>query len=288
VLTTGVISKVEADVITSDININPGNSGGPLLTMQGRVAGITTAGLRNLAKIVPIEDARPVIDQARTKMAGGALPPADLLPVEPPDFFPADSLRALLQIEKLDTKPYFFDAGEFRVGLLTPSVSYFLRHEDEMAAARKSAKRSGGEPAQAKPPASALEDAMDYRPVVVIRVRPKLSVFWKVKFKNGFQSMRLLCGGKEVAPVDPGRRPFELVDPRGRTMDTTYQGAYVYSPDAISPACGGVVLEIFSEKDPKMAITHAVEAETVERIWADLEPYRKAHSAAPAPSPKKD
>jgi S1-C subfamily serine protease len=287
VLTTGVISKVEADAITSDININPGNSGGPLLTMQGQVAGITTAGLRNLAKIVPIDGARPVIDQARTKMAGGALPPADLLPVEPADFFPADSLRALLQLEKLDTKPYFFDAGEFRVSLLTPSVSYFLRHEDEMAAARRSAKRSG-EPGQAKPPASALEDAQDYRPVVVIRVRPKLSVLWKVKFKNGFQSMRLLCGGKEVAPVDPGRRPFELVDPRGRTMDTTYQGAYVYLPDAISPACGGVVLEIFSEKDPKTAITHSVEAETVERIWADLEPYRKVHSAAQGPGPKKD
>jgi len=288
VLTTGVISKVEADAITSDININPGNSGGPLLSMQGQVAGITTAGLRNLAKIVPIEHARPVIDQARTKMAGGALPPADLLPVEPADYFPADSLRSLLQQEKLDTKPYFFDAGEFRVGFSTPRLSYFLRHEDEMAAARKSAKRAGGEPAQAKPPASALEDAQDYRPVVVITVRPKLSVFWKIKFKNGFQSMRLLCGGKEVAPVDPVRRPFELVDPRGRTMDTTYQGNYVYLPDAISPACGSVAVEIFSEKDPKTAITHAVEAETIERVWADLEPYRKAHAAGPAPSPKKD
>ncbi len=285
VLTTGVISKVEPDAITSDININPGNSGGPLLTMQGQVAGITTAGLRNLAKIVPIEDARAVIDQARAKMAGGIPPPADLLPVEPTDFFPADSLRALLQQEKLDTKLYFFDAGQFQVGILTPTVNYFLRHEDEMAAARRSAKRAGGEPAQAKPPVSALEDAQDYRPVVVVHVRPKLSVFWKIRFKNGFQRMRLLCGGKEVPPVDPGRRPFELVDQRGRTMDTTYQGAYVYSPDAISPACGSVVLEIFSEKDPKTPITQTVEVQTVEKVWADLEPYRKAHGAAQTPGP---
>jgi len=88
--------------------------------------------------------------------------------------------------------------------------------------------------------------------------------------------------------VDPVRRPFELVGPRGRTMDTTYQGNYVYLRDAIPPACGSVVVEIFSEKDPKTAITHAVEAETIERVWADLEPYRKAHAAGPAPSPKKD
>jgi hypothetical protein len=110
-------------------------------------------------------------------------------------------------------------------------------------------------------------------------------VLWKIRLKNGFQRMRLLCGGKEVPPVDPGRRPFELVDQRGRTMDTTYQGAYVYSPDAISPACGSVVLEIFSEKDPKTPITQTVEVQTVEKVWADLEPYRKAHGAAQTPGP---
>jgi S1-C subfamily serine protease len=288
VLTTGVISKVESDAITSDININPGNSGGPLLTLQGQVVGITTAGLRNLAKIVPIEPARTLIEQARAKMAGSSPPPADLLPVEPVDYFPADTLKALLQLDKLDTKPYFFDAGEFRVGLLTPTVNYFLRHEDEMAAARKSAKRNGGDASQAKPPSSALEDAQDYRPVLIVSVRPKLGVVWKVRFKNGFQRMRLLCGSKEVTPIDPGRRPYELVDLRGRTMDTTFQGTYVYLPDAVSPSCGGVVLEIFSEKDPKNPITKAIEAETIERVWADWEPYRKAHVAAPSPGAKKN
>jgi V8-like Glu-specific endopeptidase len=288
VLTTGVVSKVETDAITSDININPGNSGGPLLTLQGQVAGITTAGQRTLAKIVPIEPARALIEQARGKMAGSSPPPPELLPVEPVDYFPADTLRALLQLDKLDTKPYFFDAGEFHVGLLTPTVNYFLRHQDEMAAARKSAKRNGGDASQAKPPASALEDAQDYRPVLIVRVQPKLGVVWKVRFKNGFQKMRLLCGNKEVAPIDPGRGPYDLVDMRGRTMDTTFQGKYVYLPEAVSPSCGGVVLEIFSEKDPKNPITKTIEAETIERVWADWEPYRKAHVAAPTPEPKKN
>jgi hypothetical protein len=117
VLTTGVISKVEAESITSDININPGNSGGPLLTLKGQVIGITTAGLQKLAKVVPIADAQPLIEEARRKL-GGQAPSAELLPVEPLDFFPADSLRALLQKEKIERKSYFLEAGEFEVGSL--------------------------------------------------------------------------------------------------------------------------------------------------------------------------
>jgi S1-C subfamily serine protease len=278
VLTTGVISKVEKDAITSDININPGNSGGPLFTLSGQVAGITTAGLRTLASIVPVENVRPLVDQARKEIIGGAPPHPTLLPVEPVEMFPADALRAMLQQEKLDTKPYFFDAGEFQVAIYTPPVNFFLRHEDEMAAARKAAKRSGGDASQAKPPASALEDAQDYRPVLVVRVRPKFGAFFKVRFKNGFTSMRLLCGGKEVTPVEPGRGEYELMNMRGKTVDTTFQGRYIYLPDAVSPACGGVTLEIFSEKDPNTPVSKAIDAATVERVWADFDAYRKAQS----------
>jgi S1-C subfamily serine protease len=286
VLTTGVVSKVEKDAITSDININPGNSGGPLFTLDGQVAGITTAGLRNLASIVPVENVRPLVEEARKDIAEGAPPSPVLLPVEPAVFFPAEVLRGMLKQEKLDTKPYFFDAGQFQVGFITPPVNYFLRHEDEMAAARKAAKRSGGDPAQAKPPASALEDAHDYRPVLVVRVRPKFGAFLKVRFKNGFVRMRLLCGGKELTPIEPGRSQYELTDPHGRTMDTTYQGRYVYQADAVTPACGNVVLEIFSEKDPNTPISRPIDAFTVERIWGDFDAFRRAQTAeGPAAKP---
>jgi len=279
VLTTGVISKVDKEAITSDININPGNSGGPLFTMGGQVIGITTAGLRRLASIVPIEPARPLLEQAKKTIGGTAPPSASLLPVEPTDYFPADYLRGVLSREKMDTRPYFFDMGQFQVAFITPPLSYFLRHEDDMAAARKAMKRSGGDPAQAKPPAEALEDALDFKPVVMVSVRPKLGVLFKVKFKNGFQSMRLLCGGKELAPIDPGRSEFELRDERGRTMDTTFQGRYSYLPDAISPACGSVVLEVYSEKEPTTPVVKTVDAAAIERVWADMEPYRKMQTA---------
>ena len=277
VLTTGVISKVEKDSITSDITLNPGNSGGPLFTLGGQVAGITTATMRTLASIVPIEEARPILEEARRNMAGGPPPGVELLPVEPEDYFPAEALRPLLQQGKMDLKPYFFEAGEFYVGIYTPPVNYFLRHEEEMSAARKATKRTGGDASQAKPPEGALEEAKDYRPVVMIHVRPRYGSFVKVRFKNGFESMRLLCGYKEVAPIDPGRRQFEL-HARGKTVDTTFEGLYEYPANAISPTCGGVTLEIFSEKNPNVPFSRSIEPATIARVWADLEPYRVAQA----------
>src|SRR5437016_4683496 len=82
VLTTGVISKIGSESITSDININHGNSGGPLLTLKGEVIGITTGGLEQLARIVPVEGARPLMEEARKKL-GGSPSSAELLPVHP-------------------------------------------------------------------------------------------------------------------------------------------------------------------------------------------------------------
>ena len=284
-LTTGIVSKIEKDSINSDININPGNSGGPLFTLDGQVAGITTSVLRNLASIVPVEVVRPLVNSAK-KEIGKEVPPAPvLLPVEPTDFFPADALREVLKQERLDTKPYFFDAGQFQVGLFTPPLNYYLRHEQEMAAARKAAKRSSGDASTAKPPASALEDAVDYHPVLLVRVRPKFGVFLKVRFKNGFVRMRLLCGGKELTPILPGRAEFDLFDQRERKVDTTFQGVYEYQADAVTPACGNVVLEIFSEKDPNSPESKSIDAATVQRVWNDFDPFRQAHLAPPAPVP---
>jgi S1-C subfamily serine protease len=281
-LTTGVVSKIEKDSINSDININPGNSGGPLFTLDGQVAGITTSVLRNLASIVPVAVVRPLVEQARKDIVREAPPAPVLLPVEPTDYFPAGALRELLKQEKLDTKPYFFDAGEFQVGFFTPPLNYFLRHEQEMAAARKAAKRSGGDAATAKPPASALEDAQDYRPVLLVRVRPKFGAFLKLRFKNGFVRMRLLCGGKELTPIRPGRSEFDLYDQRERKVDTTFQGIYEYQADSVTPACGNVVLEIYSEKDPTTPESRPIDAATVQRVWSDFDAFRRAY---PVPAP---
>jgi S1-C subfamily serine protease len=284
-LTTGVVSKITKEAINSDININPGNSGGPFFTLDGQVAGITTSVLRNLASIVPVEVVRPLVDEARKKIAGEKPPSPLALPVEPTDMFPADALRKMLSQEKLDLKPYSYDAGEFRVWFMTPPVVYFLSHEEEMAAVRKQTKRNGGDPATAKPPASVLEEAQDYRPVLVVRVRPKFGMMFKVRFKDGFERMRLLCGGKELTPILPGRSEFELYDQRGRKADTTFQGGYEYAPDALTPTCGNVVVEIYSERDPDTPFSRPIDAATVERVWEDFDSFRRAFPTTdPAPA----
>ena len=276
VLTTGVISKVEKDSIVSDITINPGNSGGPLFTLAGEAAGIAKAEQRTLAYIVPIAEARPLIDAAKKSMSGSAPPSKELLPVEPAEHFPADALKALLTQSKMDTKPYFFDAGEFEIAVYTPPLNYFLRHDQEMYAARKSAKRTGGDASDAKPPESALTEAQDYESVVLVRVRPKFGMFLKIKFKNGFQSMTLRCNGTPIQPIEPGRREFGLMA-RGREVDTTFEGIYEYPPEAFSPSCAQMSLDIFSEKDPGTPLTKALEPTLVRRVWDDFAPYRAAH-----------
>ncbi|MFC1811833.1 DegQ family serine endoprotease [Thermodesulfobacteriota bacterium] len=58
------------DFIQTDASINPGNSGGPLINMEGEVIGINTAivaGGTGIGFAVPVNDAKGVIEQLKTK-----------------------------------------------------------------------------------------------------------------------------------------------------------------------------------------------------------------------------
>lgn len=79
-VTVGVISAVNREVVTddktlnliqTDAAINPGNSGGALVNSLGQVIGINTikiseAGIEGLGFAIPINDAKPIIDQLVT------------------------------------------------------------------------------------------------------------------------------------------------------------------------------------------------------------------------------
>lgn len=98
--------------------------------------------------------------------------------------------------------------------------------------------------------------------------------------------MKLMCGEKEIQPILPGKIAdvLNVHNVFVSVTDATYEGFYSYPSDAISPACGKVVLELYSEKEPDKPIVKILDPVTVERVWSDFEPYRKLH-AVPTQGP---
>jgi len=310
ILTTGVASKIEQRAIISDININPGNSGGPLFNSVGEVVGITTFGDPSrgigpgVSGIVRIEQAIPLLEIAKREMSVKPKPSAALLPVEPQDTFPLESIKSAIAVEKFDTKPYIFGAGKFDVAIITPILYYRLQTESELRAVREKEKRTKKSQQAVRGTFRPLEDLKnwaeyvgEYQPVLLIRARPKLaettgSLFLrvlvspyipaKVRFKTDFYKMKLLCGSKEIEPIQPGK-VAHLIDVQGpfvNATDATYEGVYVYPYDAISSSCGQVALQLFSEKDPNKSEQKILDTRTLEHVSADFAPYASVHAAA--------
>jgi S1-C subfamily serine protease len=299
VLTTGVVSKVDKDSIISDISISPGNSGGALFNSSGTVVGITAYRTRQgagagLSGIVPIAEASDVLAAARTKAAGSAPPSSRLLPVAPPIKYPADALRAVAKPWAKDT--YYFKLGDFGVEIMTPVTRYELAMERTSRAEKerqKRAKKSGAPPEEEHQP---TDYETKYDSVVSVNVSPMLKQdFWRsmaagqgqvvMHFKSDFLKMRLLCGTNEIEPILPGRFPLTAIG-RGSVHvdDASYEGVYTYLPDAISPTCKQVSVEVYLSKEPDKPLVKVLEPNAVTQIWNDFDPFRKAlDSSAKAP-----
>lgn len=311
ILTSGIVSKVEQRAIISDININPGNSGGPLFNSLGQVVGITTFGEQErggpgVSGIVRIEQTFLTLDQARKKM--GDLPPPSprLLPVEPTDPYPLDSLKETIQATKFDRKPYVFSMDGFDVALETPILKYRLEEEVGLAAAREKGKRTKKNSAAIQNTFEPLQDlrgwaeyAGEYRPVLLIQAAPQLRETFMsalgrglasyggnyggpahMKFKTDFYRMKLFCGAKEVEPIQPGKAATVVNAHNAfvNVTDATYVGIYSYPPDAISPTCGKVRLELYSEKTPDKPEAKDLDQNSVNHVWNDFQPYLNGHA----------
>ncbi len=313
IVTSGIASKVEKNAIISDVNINHGNSGGPLFNSQGQVVGITTFGDftshggPGVSGILKIEEALPVVEQARSKMGSTKRPGPELLPVEPTDAFPIDAIKSTLLQEKFDAKPYSMGIGDFDLVMITPPLKYRAERESDIRAAKEKGKRNRKSEVAVQDSFRPLEDLKnwevyvgEYKPVLLIRATPKLretggSIFLrslaasggaynvpaKMRFKADFYKMKLECGAKEIVPVLPGKIAH-VVDVRSglvNATDATYEGFYEYPADSIGPSCGGVVLTLYGEKDPNKAFTKKLDEKTVTRIFEDFAPYRVQQSS---------
>jgi S1-C subfamily serine protease len=307
IITTGIVSKVEAHTIMSDIRISPGNSGGPLFNGAGKVIGLTTFGTHGgagVSGIVRIEEALALLEQNRAK-ASGTPPPDSLLPVEPLTPYPIEGLKEALKGEKFDPRPYYLAAGDFYIALSTPPFDYREQEEKRLQAERtqkkrnkkqQSAEESAGD---SDAPREWEEEAGAHPAVFGIYVIPKAKEGFgsalgrsfspnsaaKLKFKSDFQKMKLFCGTKEVQPIHPGRVPV-TVSVQNRVVkmeDSTYKGVYMFGPDAVSPDCGEVKLQIYSSKGDEPVIK-ILDEKSVQRIWADFDAFRRADEGVRASS----
>ncbi|MCU1295726.1 MAG: hypothetical protein JWO91_4, partial [Acidobacteriaceae bacterium] len=300
----------DAHTIMSDININPGNSGGPLFNNAGRVVGLTTFSTSaetgpGVSGVVRIEEALTLLQENRGK-ATGTPPAAALLPVEPLTPYPVEGLNAALQGEKFDSRPYYLNAGDFEVALSTPPFDYREKEEDRLRAERTQKKRNRRDtnsPDASQQDANREDSPRDWeseagghRAVLGIYAVPKVREGFgsalsrslrngngaaNLKFKTDFRSMKLFCGDKEVQPIHPGRIPLTINvhNASVKLDDSTYKGSYFYPPDAVNPQCGTVKIAIYSSKGEE-PVLKTLDNNTVGRIWADFDAFRRADIGA--------
>lgn len=303
ILTSGMASKVEARAIISDININHGNSGGPLFNSVGEVVGITTFRDTGpgVAGIIRIEEALPILEQGRKKMGDATLPSARYLPVEPTDTYPLDSLKETISAEKFNRHPYLLSEAGFDVAMVTPVLKYRMEAEVQLAAAKEKGKRTKKHEAAVQNSFEPLRNLRgwaeyigEYKPVLLIQAEPQLKETFmsalgrglaasggsyggpaRMKYKTDFYRMRLLCGGKEVEPIHPGKAATVANAHNAfvNVTDATYVGIYSYPANALQPSCGEVTLELFSESEPDKPHRKVLDGKAGERIWADFQPY---------------
>jgi S1-C subfamily serine protease len=311
IITSGIVSKVEARAILSDVNINHGNSGGPLFNSLGEVIGITTflvpgSNGPGVAGVVRIDQALPVLAQARKKIEEVALPSARLLPVEPRDPYPLDSLKEMSKPAKFDRKPYIFTVGGFDVALGTPVLEYEVQEEVGRTVTQEKNKRTKRRGESAQRTFEPLQDLPEwaeyvgeYKPVLLVQAAPQLretfmsalsrelapsiepfgSAAPRLRFRTDFYRMKLLCGAKEVEPIQPGKAAT-IINAHNEFVnitDATYVGIYSYPPDAISLSCGKVTLQIYSEKEPDKSESKDLDEKSIDRIWNDFRPYLAVH-----------
>ena len=228
-------------------------------------------------------------------MTTAAPPSGTQLPVEPLQPFPVDALREAAKRRTGSQSPYALAASIFDVSFITPVLTYAAQYQSQQPRPRttsKDTRKPEPEPTLVRPLldfSNWSEYVMDFPPVLLVRVTPKMvEGFWtKVargaastqgmsippikRITSGFARLRAFCGDAEVTPI----HPF-MLELRISEDEAIYEGLYVFDPGALGPQCGTVKLVLYSEKEPEKGDTRVVDPKVVEQIWQDFEPYRAA------------
>jgi len=304
VLTTGIVSSVEHDVLISDVNVNHGNSGGPMLNLAGEVIGITTfidatrQGGPGISGVVAITKALPTLQRARS-LPVTDMPDARTLPDVSTTPFPSDALD---EAAHDDLKPHLLKAPHnYTTTLITPMIVASLNAAFEREMAKASKHRTGRLPAGSSEntdpisPHRFWERYVDtyQSPVILIQVEPvpreSSASLWAavfsasvgvrphttMEFHSDFYDMQLFRGDRLVEPVRRICVPVQMLyeDLFVTAVDQAHAGVYCYDPSTFEPGAK-ITLKVRDSSNLKKWETLVLDDSTTGKVWADFESYR--------------
>lgn len=298
-LTSGTVSRVGAHAIASDLLVPAGSEGGPVFAADGAVVGISSladgseARTRMDSRVVPVADVCAAVTAAEKKAVAMPPPVGGSLPVEPQRPFPVDALKNDAQHRAISVTPYTLSSQDFDIVFITPPLLYAARYQaDQALHGERSGGGRGGDAAYSLPP-QIVEFGnwsvyVEQTPaVLLVRATPKMVEGFWTKVARGaaltqgmsvpaimhvgssFSRMRVFCGDHEIAPIHPFRLERRISD-----TEKADEGLYAFAPDALTPSCASVKLELYSDREPKRPDTRAIDPRMVQRIWDDFASYR--------------
>jgi hypothetical protein len=323
-LTGSTITKVDEKSTLIDTAIQVNDSGAPLFNSKGEVIGLlrfvdqktkpeaskkTVAQRIETSGVIAIDEARDLLAKARQLAKEvAASPSAELLPTEPDDSFPTDTLINRVDIKKFKPKSYEMEVGKYQLTMITPPLKYYImeryRIEFERQREKEAKKNKSSKPDQ--PPAAAysfrnFSNWADYvsqmRPVVHLLAMPEVRATGKsmflsflslavsrtmmpldYKFRSDFKEMLLTCDGKPVIPIQRGRIEFVsgLQSYYKIKNRNAYAGFYTYPIETFDPErCKQLSLQVASEESSVTVENKLIDQKLVQQVWTDFEPYRQ-------------
>jgi S1-C subfamily serine protease len=300
IITTGIVSKNEAEAIISDTMIKPGNSGGPMLNAHAAAIGVNTfrdmsGGESGASGTVRIWKATALLAQALGKMPDIATLSSEKLPTYPEGVYPVEALRDIVMAKEFDLGDYTLGMRRFDLRVLTPPAMSYVEHENQIEAAKGRGKRRDKDKVESQDVFDPLGDLRawkryvgDLKPIVRVAVVPKMKAtigssigaallgapaLLRYEYRADFDTIRLFNNGKVVQPIRVGRMETEAVNLRttqGRMQDVAYGGFVDYLPEAFYPNGGEVYFEVFDEDDPGKARIEKLPKELQDRVREDF------------------
>jgi Trypsin-like peptidase domain len=302
-MTQGIVSKVEENVLLGDFLIDHGNSGGPLVSLSGEVVGINTFGVHNISGAVRVGLLRDTLASRRATQDAADEPSPELLPTIKQKGYPTEMLKKKILAEKLDLDAYRFDGGKFVVTVVTPVFVGKAQVQDQLMRASNRYSRRGkrikdssyqpiDEPFYEwyRDAREELENAVtfDIRPDQGLTTGSKWALglaalggartvqqtHLNMEFKAEFWDFKVYRDGQLLQPVHAGRAITDsnFASAQFTFVDEAYSGVYVYDPEAFLTG-NEFRLEIFDAREPEKVhktVTFKADSKVIRQIRSDF------------------